>query len=47
MKLVLNIIQQEIIDKYRLVEKENNGSVYIQINKGMFGLPHAGRFAND
>jgi hypothetical protein len=43
MKLALSIIPQEIIDKYKLLEKENNGYVYIQINIGMYGLPQAGR----
>jgi hypothetical protein len=46
-KLALRIIPQEIIDKYKLSEKENNGYVYIQINKGMYGLPQAGRLVND
>jgi hypothetical protein len=43
MKLALSIIPQEIIDKYGLVDKEKNGQIYIQINKGMYGL----RLAND
>jgi hypothetical protein len=47
MKLALNIIPQEITDKYGLLDKEKNGSVYIQINKGMYGLPQAGRLYND
>jgi hypothetical protein len=47
MKLTLSIIPQEIIDKYKLSEKGNNGYVLIQINKGMHGLPQTGRFAND
>jgi hypothetical protein len=33
MKLALSIIPQEIIEKYKLLEKEKNGYVYIQINK--------------
>jgi hypothetical protein len=47
MKLTLSIIPQEIIDKYNLLEKEKNVYVYIQINKGMYGLPLAGKLAND
>jgi hypothetical protein len=39
MKLALSLIPQEIIDTHGLAEKANNGQVYIQINKGMCGLP--------
>jgi hypothetical protein len=38
MKLALSLIPQEIIDMYWLAEKAKNGRVYIQINKGMYGL---------
>jgi hypothetical protein len=47
MRLALAIIPQEIIDKYNLLEKAKNGHVYIRIDKGMNGLPQAGRLAND
>jgi hypothetical protein len=47
MKLALSLIPQEIIDQYGLAEKAKNGQVYIQINKGMYGLPQAGRLAKD
>jgi hypothetical protein len=47
MKLAISIIPQETIDKYKLTEKEKNGHVYIHISKGMYGLPQAGRLAND
>jgi hypothetical protein len=47
MKLALSLIPHEIIDMYGLAEKANNGQVYIQINKGMYGLPQAGKLAND
>jgi hypothetical protein len=47
MKLTLSIIPQEIIDKYIFLEKAKNGFVNIQMNKGMYGLPQAGRLAND
>jgi hypothetical protein len=47
MRLALNIISQEIIDKYNLLEKAKNGYVYIRIDKGMCGLPHADRLANN
>jgi hypothetical protein len=47
MRLTLRIIPQEIIDKYKLGDKAKNGYVYIRIDKGMYGLPHTGRLAND
>jgi hypothetical protein len=47
MQLALTIIPQEIIDKYKLMEKEKNGKVYIRIDKGMYRLPQSGRLAND
>jgi hypothetical protein len=47
MKLTLGVIPQETIDKYKLLEKKNNGYVYIQSDKGMYGLPQSGRLAND
>jgi hypothetical protein len=47
MQLALIINPQEIIDKYKLMEKERNGKLYIRIDKGMYGLPQAGRLANN
>jgi hypothetical protein len=47
MQLALTIIPQEIIDKYKLMDKEKKCKVYIRIDKGMYGLPQAGRLANN
>jgi hypothetical protein len=47
MQLALSIIPQEIIDKYKLMDKDKNGKVYICIDKGMYGIPQAGRLANN
>jgi hypothetical protein len=47
MQLALTIIPQEIIYKYKLMGKERNGKVYIRIDKGTYGLPQAGRLANN
>jgi hypothetical protein len=46
MRLALNIIPQEIRDKYNLLDNAKNGYVYIRIDKGIYGLPQAGRLAN-
>ncbi len=40
-------IPQTIIDQYNLQDLAVNGVVYVEIRKGMYGLPQAGRIAND
>jgi Reverse transcriptase (RNA-dependent DNA polymerase) len=46
-KIHINMIPQEIIDKYKLTEYvDSNGFIYIRIDKGMYGLPQAGIIAN-
>ena len=47
MWLPLSIIPQEIIDKYDLLKLQHNGRVYMEANKGMYGLPQAGKLANN
>ena len=37
---------EEIIQQYDLRNKCKNGFVYMQIEKGMYGLPQAGILAN-
>ena len=40
-------IPDEIFQEYKLTEKaETNGSVYVQANRGMYGLPQSGLLAN-
>ena len=39
-------IPEEIIQAYNLHAIVHNGYVYVQINKGMYGLPQAGKLAN-
>jgi hypothetical protein len=47
MRLRLNIIPEEIIVKYNLRDLvDEEGWVYIEIRKGMYGLPQAGIIAN-
>jgi hypothetical protein len=36
-----------MIDKYYLQELSQDGKLYIKIQKGMYGLPHAGILANE
>jgi len=46
-RVSLKQIPQEIIDHYNLMDIQANDCVYIEINGGMYGLPQAGRLAND
>jgi hypothetical protein len=47
--MVINLLSlpQETIDKYDLIELEQDGKVYIEIQKGMYGLPQAGILAKE
>ena len=46
MRLPLDLIPQEIIDAYDLMPLVHQGFVYMEIQKGMYGLPQAGILAN-
>ncbi len=39
MKLKLNLIPTEIVQKHKLIKLKDNGWIYIRINLGMYGLP--------
>jgi hypothetical protein len=47
--MVINLasFSQETIEKYDLIELAKDGKVYIEIQKGMYGLPQAGILANE
>jgi hypothetical protein len=47
MVINLSSLPQETIDKYNLMEMAQDGKVYIEIHKGMYGLPQAGILANE
>jgi hypothetical protein len=47
MVINLSSLPQETIDKYDLNELAQDGKVYIEIQKGMYGLPQAGILANE
>ena len=47
MKLPLNIIPEEIIQQYNIINLAHKGVVYMETQKGMYGLPQAGKNAND
>jgi hypothetical protein len=47
--MVINLasLPQETIERYDLNELAQDGKVYIEIQKGMYGLPQAGILANE
>ena len=47
MRLPINIVSQEIIGWYNLKELEEDGYIYDDAVKGMYGLPQSGKLAND
>ncbi len=46
MHMPIDLISRAFIDKYNLHPKVKNGYVYMQIVKGMYGLPQASMLAN-
>ena len=46
MRMPIKLIPQAIIDQYDLTPKVYNGYVYMEIMRGMYGLPQAGILAN-
>ena len=46
MKMSIDLIPQEFRDAYDLDAKQKGGFVYMEIQKGMYGLPQAGILAN-
>ena len=47
MKIPIKLIPEEIMTLYNLQDRIHKGYVYVEIRKGMYGLPQAGRIAND
>jgi hypothetical protein len=47
MVINLSSLPQEIIDEFGLLELAHDGRVYIEIQKGVYGLPQAGILANE
>ena len=45
MRLKMEDIPENVIEKYELRSKKEDGQVYIKIRKGMYGLPRAGIMA--
>ena len=47
MKIKINLLPQEIMEEYNVMEYVVNGFAYFDINKVIYGLPQAGKLAND
>jgi hypothetical protein len=47
MRIPLHMLPQQIIDLYDLTDKIIDGYVYAKVRLGMYGLPQAGRLANE
>ena len=47
MRVPIWMLPAAIIEQYKLEPLFNNGFVYVEIRRGMYGLPQAGRLAND
>jgi hypothetical protein len=46
MRLPMELIPLEIVEKYTLTPLVHKGHVYLEIQRGMYGLPQAGILAN-
>ena len=42
----LHLFPQHTIDQYKLQENAQNGQVYLEVRKAIYGLPQAGALAN-
>jgi hypothetical protein len=47
MKMPIALVPQEIIDEYNLMPLVHKDHIYIETQRGMYGLPQAGLLAND
>jgi hypothetical protein len=46
MRMPLDLFPDNIVNHYNLRRKAKNGFVYMEIQKGMYGLPQAGILVN-
>ena len=47
MRIPIHMIPECIMTLYNLNDLVHRGHVYVEIRKGMYGLPQAGKLAND
>jgi hypothetical protein len=46
LRIPIKLIHLEIITQYALLPLVSDGNIYIEVQKGMYGLPQAGILAN-
>jgi hypothetical protein len=46
MNIPIKLIQQEIVDQYNLLPLVSDGHIYMEVQKGIYGLTQAGILAN-
>jgi hypothetical protein len=47
MRIPAKLIPDDIMEQYNVQSSIHNGNAYVEVRKGMYGLPQAGRLAND
>ena len=47
MKMPIGIFPQHVIEQYNLMQKVYKGCIWIEIRRSMYGLPQAGKLANE
>ena len=47
MMIPINVIPPNIFEKYNLLDYVVNRKVYVEVSKGIYGLPQAGKLANE
>ena len=47
MRITLDHIPADVISKYNMLDFAHNGAVIVAVDKGIYGLPQAGRLAQD
>ena len=47
MKMPIGIFPQHVVEEYNLMEKVYNGCIWIEIRRSIYGLPQAGKLANE
>ena len=47
MNMPISIFPQQVIEQYHLMKKVYKGCIWIEISRSIYGLPQAGKLANE
>ena len=47
MKMPIGIFPQNVVQEYNIMEKVYKGCIWIEIHRSIYGLPQAGKLANE